>query len=78
MKRFMFLSVGLLALAGCSSAGAVGEDCTVDADCEDGLVCHVEAHDEEEEEGEDHDEGGMCEEAGAHDDDHTDEDHTDE
>ena len=62
-----------LTLVACGSAGKAGDACTTDDDCEDGLECHVEEHDdhgdEEEHEDEEHeDEEGVCEEAGAHDD----------
>ena len=66
----------LLTLFACSSPGAVGEACSEDADCEDGLECHVETAEGEEA---DADAEGTCEEAGAHDhDDHEGEDHDDE
>ena len=60
----------MLALAACSPQAKEGEACTSNDDCEDGLECHMEKH----EEGEDHseedhaDEKGVCEKEGAHDD----------
>tara|TARA_B100000530_G_scaffold316725_1_gene247259 strand:+ start:274 stop:417 length:144 start_codon:yes stop_codon:yes gene_type:complete len=35
-----------LTLGGCVAAGKVGDSCTTDEDCEDGLVCHIEHHDD--------------------------------
>ena len=82
MKTNVFLtSVAALTLVACAPAGAVGDSCSADADCEEGLHCHVEEHDDhaDEEEHDDHaDEEGMCEEEEAHDDDHDDEAHDDE
>lgn len=58
----------LLFLSACSGGAAEGEECTTDADCADGLECHLHEHDGETS---DH---GECE---AHDhDEHT--DHTDD
>ena len=56
-------ATAFLSLAACSSLGQAGDACTTDADCEEGLECHVHEHDEEEE-GEEHEgeeEGGVCE-----------------
>lgn len=55
----------LLGLMACGKGGEVGDACTEDADCADGLECHIhDDHDhegaaEEEEEEEPH---GECEE----------------
>ena len=66
-------------MAACGSEGKVGDACTTADDCEDGLECHVDEHEEHDDhededhedeghEDEDHeDEGGTCEEADAHD-----------
>jgi hypothetical protein len=56
----------LFALTACGAGGAVGDTCTTDADCADGLECHIEEHEEEtheEEEHEDHVEEGTCEDS---------------
>ena len=68
-----------LTLTACASAGKAGDACTTDDDCEDGLECHIEEHDDHDDhEDEDHEEEeeGVCEEEGEHDDDH--DDHDDE
>ena len=52
----------LFALQGCAQLGDVGAECSEDADCKEGLECHL--HDGEEDHGE-------CE-------DHSDEEHSDE
>ena len=59
--KTLFIFLGLLTLAACGGGdGATeGEACTTDADCADGLECHM--HDGEEDDGE-------CE---AHDDEDT-------
>lgn len=69
MKKINLLAfAGMLALAACGK-GDVGDECYEDADCADGLECHVEEHEEEGHDEEGHeDEAGVCEEAGAHDD----------
>ena len=70
--RTMTLAV-LFTLSACGSEGDLGDACETDADCADGLECHKEAHEahqgEEEPDGEEEhmDEGGVCEEEGAHD-----------
>ena len=64
-----------LSLVACASAGKEGDACTSDDDCKDGLECHIDEHDDhgdEDDHGDDHDdhgdEEGVCEEAGAHED----------
>lgn len=42
--------LGFLSLAACGAAGGEGDECTSDADCADGLECHM--HDGEEDHGE--------------------------
>ena len=41
---------GLLALAACGGGGGEGEECKSDADCAEGLECHM--HEGEEDHGE--------------------------
>ena len=60
---FLFI---MIALQGCAQLGDVGAECTEDADCQEGLECHM--HDGEEDHGE-------CE---AHEDEEHEEDHEDE
>jgi len=79
MRNLLFTFSTLVALTACATLGEEGDACTTDADCADGLECHIEEHDEhtdtgaeEEEHDEDHDEGGVCE---AHDEDHEGHDH---
>ena len=66
--KFHILAIAALGLAACGSAGGVGSECTTDADCAEGLECHMHEHDGEED-GEESDHG-ECEEA--------DEDHDDD
>jgi hypothetical protein len=77
MKTTLLTLAALLTFTACGSAGKAGDSCTTDDDCEDGLVCHVEEHDDhgDEEEHEDEEgEEGVCEEEGEDDhDDHDDE-----
>ena len=55
MRNSMTLAVfGLFALVGCDNLGAEGDSCEVNADCEEGLECHVHEDDGD-------DEGGICE-----------------
>ena len=66
-----------VALTACATLGEEGEACTTDADCADGLECHIEEHEEDgdtaaDEDHDDHEEGGVCE---AHDEDHEGHDH---
>jgi hypothetical protein len=69
MKAKLLLTfITALTLAACGSEGTVGDACAADEDCEDGLECHVEEHDDHEDEDEGHEEEGVCEEADAHDD----------
>ncbi len=66
-KSMAFMMTALLGLVACGAEGEAGDACTTDADCAEGLECHVHDH-EEEEEGEEHaeeDAGGVCE---SHDD----------
>lgn len=66
MPRFTLLLAPMLFLGACAdgSLAGPGEACETEADCEEGLECHL--HDGEME----------CEE--PHDDDDTDDEHTDE
>jgi len=69
MKTNLFIIFSAaLTLAACASAGKAGDACTTDDDCEDGLECHVEEHDDHGDEEEHEYEEGVCEEADAHDD----------
>ena len=71
MKTNLILPLfAALTLSACASAGNVGDACTTDDDCEDGLECHIDEHDDHgDEDEEDHeDEEGVCEEEGAHED----------
>jgi len=62
ISRLLFVMM----LAACGAAGAEGDPCEADEDCEDGLVCHTEDGEDE----------GECEaEDEDHDHDHDDEDH---
>lgn len=36
---------GFFALTACGSGGKVGDECEVDADCDEGLECHLHVHD---------------------------------
>ena len=71
MKTKLFLtSAAALILAACAPAGAEGDSCSADADCEEGLHCHIEEHDDhaDEEDHEEHEgEEGVCEEEEEHD-----------
>ena len=58
----------MFALSACSSKAEDGEACAADEDCADGLHCHIDGDAEE----------GVCEAEGEHDDEHSDEDHSDE
>ena len=71
MKNLILTLVALGGFAACGG-GAEGDPCKTDADCADGLECHMEEHEgeEEEEEGEEHDhdhEEGVCESHDDHD-----------
>ena len=83
MRNLLLTFSTLVALGACATLGEEGDACTTDADCADGLECHIEEHDDHDETGEegedhdDHEEGGVCESHDAHGDEHTD-DHTDE
>ena len=62
MKLSMLFALGaMFALTGCGTEGQEGDACTTDADCAEGLECHVHEHEEGEEEEEEHEEEGMCE-----------------
>ena len=70
MKKAHWFTLGtLITLAACGAPGEAGDPCTTDADCEEGLECHVhdeheaEDHGDEEHESahEDEDAGGICE-----------------
>lgn len=66
MKTISMLAItALLTLTACGSGGEVGEECTSDEDCAEGLECHFHDHgdEEEEHEGEEH---GECEEHEEH------------
>jgi len=90
MKTLLLTLTAFFTLTACGGAtGEVGDSCTTDADCAEGLECHIEDHDDHDHEGEDaegeeeeHEETGVCEEHEEHDhddhDDHDDEDHGDE
>ena len=72
MKPNLFLTVfTVLALGACAPAGQEGDACTSADDCEEGLECHVEEHDDHtDEEGgeeEEHEEEGVCESHDEHD-----------
>jgi len=78
MKTNMLALAALLTLSACGAAGEVGDECTTDDDCAEGLECHFhDDHEGEEEdhEGEDHEdedhegeEHGECEEHEDHED----------
>ena len=69
---YLFGLAALLSLSACGAAGEVGDECSADEDCAEGLECHFhDDHEGEEEEGEDHEdeehedeEHGMCEDHG--------------
>ena len=50
MKKELTLGLMAFLLSACGSGAKVGEECTADEDCEDGLECHM--HDGEEDHGE--------------------------
>lgn len=69
MKTNLLALAALLTLSACGAAGEIGDECTADEDCAEGLECHF--HDDHEGEEEDHDdhegeeeEHGMCEDHG--------------
>ena len=73
MKTNMLALAALLTLSACGAAGEVGDECTTDDDCAEGLECHF--HDDHEGEEEDHEgeeedhegeEHGECEEHEDH------------
>ena len=72
MKTLVISFATLLTLGACASGGAEGEVCTSDADCAEGLECHIEEH-ADHDDGEEHEESGVCE---SHEDDHDDHDDT--
>ena len=76
--NYLITLFAALTLTACASAGKAGDACTTDDDCEDGLECHIEEHDDHDHDDEEHEEEeeGVCEEEGEHDDDH--DDHDDE
>lgn len=49
MKKLSIIAFALF-LSACGEASKVGEECTTDADCGEGLECHM--HDGEEDHGE--------------------------
>ena len=63
MKKVSLIAFALL-LSACGESGKAGDECTTDADCADGLECHMhegetdhgecEAHEEDDHEGEEH------------------------
>tara|TARA_B100000927_G_C16140645_1_gene339219 strand:+ start:125 stop:394 length:270 start_codon:yes stop_codon:yes gene_type:complete len=67
IKKLIVLSTIALLSSACASGAKVGEECTADEDCAEGLECHL--HDGEEDHGE-------CEEHS--DEEHEGEDHSDE
>lgn len=67
IKKLIVLSTIALLSSACASGAKVGEECSADADCAEGLECHL--HDGEEDHGE-------CEEHS--DEEHGDEEHSDE
>lgn len=67
IKKLIVLSTIALLSSACASGAKVGEECSADEDCAEGLECHL--HDGEEDHGE-------CEEHG--DEEHSDEDHSEE
>ena len=62
-KTPLALALCFISLVACSTLAQEGDECTTDADCAEGLECHMHEHDGEES---DH---GECE---AHDEDDTD------
>jgi len=85
MKTLLLTLTAFITLTACGGAtGEAGDSCTTDADCAEGLECHIEDHEDHDHEGEEgeeeeHEETGVCEEHEDHDDedhdDHDDEDH---
>ena len=74
MKTLLLTFTALLTLIACGAGGAAGDSCTTDADCADGLECHIEEHDDHDdedtaahEEEEEHEETGVCEDHEDHD-----------
>ena len=69
--KIITLLLAIFALQGCAQLGDVGAECSEDADCKEGLECHL--HDGEEDHGE-------CESHDEHEEDEhdEDEDHADE
>ena len=74
MKNLLLTFSALIALTACATVGEEGDACTTDADCADGLECHIEEHDDHTEtgteEGDDHDDHsdeGVCESHDDHD-----------
>ena len=67
IKKLIVLSTIALLSSACASGAKVGEECTADEDCAEGLECHL--HDGEEDHGE-------CEDHG--DEEHDEEDHSEE
>jgi hypothetical protein len=66
MKTYMIALSVLLTLSACGAAGAVGDECTADEDCAEGLECHFhDDHDDHEEDSEEEEhedeEHGECE-----------------
>jgi len=45
--RYLMTLAAMLALGACGGGGEVGEECESDADCADGLECHLHEHDGE-------------------------------
>jgi len=59
LRLCLLIALPFLATTACSSGGAVGDECHSDADCAEGLSCHLESEDDTagEEEAEEH---GFC------------------
>ena len=75
MKTIIIGFATLMTLGACATAAGEGEVCTSDADCAEGLECHMEDHDDHADESEEeHEESGVCE---SHEDDHDDTAHDD-
>ena len=64
ISQISLLGLFVILLQGCAQLGEVGAECSEDADCQEGLECHMhdgeedhgecEAHEGEEHEGEEH------------------------
>jgi hypothetical protein len=69
MKTVLLTFTALLTLIACGAGGVDGDSCTSDADCADGLECHIEEHDDTaaHEDEEEHEETGVCEDHEDHD-----------